>query len=143
MHRERSAADRLRLLTGRWRQRRGSIPCTPDVVAVPLVGAAIRILGSPADDIIALRDLAHAALCDAAARQHDQCATDVCVRAAMAGFIFSTPVGEKRPWRTEPVTSLAAVHFLVSRLYDACFVVIAYLVGARVSEISASKLVAS
>jgi hypothetical protein len=32
------------------------------------------------------------------------------------------------------------VHFLVSRLYDACFVVIAYLVGARVSEILGLKV---
>jgi integrase len=134
------AADRLRLLTGRWRQRRGSHPCTPDAVAVPLVGAAIRLLGSHADDIIALRDLAHAALWDAKSRRLDQYATDMCVRSALAGFIFSTPAGEERPWRTEPVTGLAAMHFLVSRLYDACFVVIAYLVGARVSEILGLKV---
>jgi integrase len=41
--------------------------------------------------------------------------------------------------RTEPVTSLKVVDFLVSRLYDACFVVIAYLVGARASEILGLK----
>jgi integrase len=38
------------------------------------------------------------------------------------------------------VTGPAAVNFLVSRLYDACFVVIAYLVGARVSEILGLKV---
>ncbi|WP_246661415.1 hypothetical protein [Rhizobium sp. MHM7A] len=56
-------------------------------------------------------------------------------RAALGNFRFSTPPGEDDPWRTEPVLTMKAVQFLVSRLYDACFVVIAYLVGARVSEI--------
>jgi integrase len=133
------AADRLRLLTGRWRQRRRSLPGTPDDIAIPLVSAAIRLLGTPADDIMALRDLAHAALEDATSRRLDQYAADIYVRAASAGFIFSTPEGEERPWRTEPVTGMPAVHFLVSRLYDACFVIIAYLVGARVSEILGLK----
>ena len=133
------AADRLRLLTGRWRQRRGSLPSTPDDIAIPLVSAAIRLLGSPADDIITLRDLAHTALRDAASRQLDQHTTDVCVRSALAGFIFSTSAREERPWRMDPVTSLTAVELLVSRLYDACFIVIAYLVGARVSEILGLK----
>ena len=133
------AAERLRLLAGRWRQRRGSLPCTPDAVAIPLVCAAIRLLGSPADDIIALRDRAQAAGNDATARRLDQCRADACARADLAGFMFSTPAGEERPWRTESVADLAAVHFLMSRLYDACFVVIAYLVGARVSEILGLK----
>jgi len=133
------AAGRLRLLAGRWRQRRGSFPCTPDAVAVPLVCAAIRLLGSPADDIIELRDLAQAALDSAIARQLDQRATDTGIRAALSGFVFSMPAGEERPWRTEPVTDLVSAYFLVNRLYDACFVVIAYLVGARVSEILGLK----
>ena len=132
------AAERLHLLTGRWRQRRGSLPCTPDDVAVPLVSAAIRLLGSPADDIIALRDVAHTAR-DAVPRQLDQHTTDVRIGSALAGFIFSTPEREERPWRAEPVTSLTAVEFLVSRLYDACFIVIAYLLGTRVSEILGLK----
>jgi hypothetical protein len=133
------AADQLHLLTGRWYQHRGSLPSTPDDVAVPLVNAAIRLLGSPADDIIALRDLAHTVLLDVASRQLDQNGMDARVHSALAGFIFSTPEGEERPWRTEPVTSLMIVDFLANRLYDACFVVIAYLVGARASEILGLK----
>ncbi len=133
------AADQLRLLTGRWYQHRGSLPSTPDDVAVHLVNAAIRLLGSPADDIIALRDLAHAVVRDAASPPFDQHKIDMHVRSALASFIFSTPEREERPWRTEPVASLMAVDFLVSRLYDACFVVIAYLVGARASEILGLK----
>jgi hypothetical protein len=66
------------------------------------VSAAIRLLGSPADDIIALRDRAHAALSDAVSRRLNQSATDVYIRSALAGFIFSTPAGDERPWRTEP-----------------------------------------
>jgi integrase len=131
--------DHLQLLTGRWYQRRGSLPSTPDDVAVPLVNAAIRLLGSPADDIIALRDLAHVAVREAASSRFDQHTVDVHVHSALANFIFSTPEREERPWRTEPVTSLMVVDFLVSRLYDACFVVIAYLVGARASEVLGLK----
>lgn len=128
-------AEQRHRLTGRWRQRRGTLPSTPDVVAVPLVCAAIRLIGSPADDVIELRGRAQAACDDALARGLDRRAAKAGVRAALAGFRFSTPPGEERPWRTEPLLDLAAVAFLVNRLYDACFVVIAYLVGARVSEI--------
>lgn len=131
------AADRL-LLLGRWSQRRGLRPCTPDSVAIPLVSAAIRLLGCPADDIIALRDHAQAALDDVTALP-DQRAADACIHAAVARFSFSILAGEETPWRSKPVVDLTDVRFLVARLYDACFVVIAYLVGARVSEILGLK----
>jgi hypothetical protein len=87
-----------------------------------------------------LRDLAQTAVRDAASRQLDQHTTDLRVRSALAGFIFSTPENEERPWRAEAVTTVTAVEFLVSRLYDACFIVVAYLVGARVSEILGLKI---
>ena len=35
----------------------GSWPYTPDEIAVPLIQGALRLLGTPADDVIALRDL--------------------------------------------------------------------------------------
>jgi len=41
---------------------------------------------------------------------------------------------EEAPWHA-PAVSTKRVRFLVERIYDACFVTIAYLVGARVSEI--------
>ncbi|VFU17573.1 integrase [Methylocella tundrae] len=134
------AKDRLGLLAGRWGHRGGSLPCTPDAVAIPLVCAAIRLIGSPADDIITLRDRAQAAVVAATAQRLDRRGADAFVGADLADFIFSTPVGEERPWRTERVADLAAAQFLVSRLYDACFVVIAYLIGARVSEILGLKV---
>lgn len=128
-------AEHIRQLTEGWRRRRGTFPFTPDPVAVPLICAAIRLLGNPANDVIALRALAQSARDDALTQGLDRTAADARVRAALSRYAFSTPAGEDMPWRTEPATSLAEVHFLAARLYDACFVVIAYLVGARVSEI--------
>ena len=43
--------------------------------------------------------------------------------------------GEEAPWHRAPVTSTKTVRYLADRLYDACFVTIAWLVGARLSEI--------
>jgi integrase len=131
-------ADQLRLLTGRRPILQSTLPYTPDAIAVPLVCAAIRLLNHPADDIIALRDRAN--LAAGTARPGGRREEDARIQATAAYFIFSTPTGEERPWRTEPVADLATINFLVSRLYDACFVVIAYLVGARVSEILGLKV---
>lgn len=117
------------------RQVRGALPATPDAVAVHLVCAALRLIGSPADDIIALRDRAQDAHKEVIANRLGHRARRMRFRAALGNFRFSTPPSEDDPWRTEPVLTMKAVQFLVSRLYDACFVVIAYLVGARVSEI--------
>lgn len=53
----------------------------------------------------------------------------------MAGFSFSTLPGEDKPWHLSPVASTKQVSALVSRVSEACFIVVAYLIGARVSEI--------
>ena len=53
----------------------------------------------------------------------------------MRGFTFSTLPGEDTPWHPEPISGTRQVSYLVDRIYDAAFVVIAYLVGMRVSEI--------
>ena len=132
-------SERFHHLTGRLRQRQDALPSTPDAIVVPLVCSAIRLIGSPADDVITLRDHAQAALDDAMERKLDRRAAKACAREALADFRFSTPPGEASPWRTEPVSDITTVQFLVTRLYDACFVVIAYLVGARVSEILGLK----
>lgn len=90
-------------------------PATPDNVAITLVSAAIRLIGAPAEDIIDLQDgLASGCL---------------------ASHRFATLDGEDAPWHTAAADNATKVNFLVDRLYDACFVVIAYLIGARVSEI--------
>jgi integrase len=90
-------------------------PATPDDVAIPLVSGAIRLIGAPAEDILDLQD-----------RLASGC---------LGPHRFATLEGESAPWRMASADSAAKVKFLVERLYDACFVVIAYLVGARASEI--------
>jgi len=115
------------------RRDRGWLPYTPDAVAVPLISAALRLIEQPADDVIALQTHAQAAYDDALARGISQTKAGFIVTDAIAPFVFSTLPGEESPWHEAPVTK--QVRYLAARFYDACFVVIAYLVGARVSEI--------
>lgn len=120
----------------RWHRNQGSSPYTPDTVAIPLVSAAIRLIGRPADDVLALRDR----IDEAGGRDtHDQRVTEVRIYNELSDFRFSVLEGEQRPWRAEAVAGVGGLQFLLTRLYDACFVVIAYLIGARVSEILSLK----
>ena len=108
------------------------LPFTPDAIAVPLVSAAIRLIGQPADDVIALRDQAVPFRMDDQGRSfftHRQA-----VRALVSSFRFSTIEGEHTPWHA-PLTRTKDLRLLVNRIQEACFITIAYLVGARVSEI--------
>jgi len=100
-----------------------TLPYTPDEVAVALISGAIRLIGQPADDIIALRDLTRSAY----VVRSPTCQP-------LSGFTFATLDGESVPWHRSPLR-LTDLIYLIDRLYDACFVVIAYLVGLRVSEI--------
>lgn len=112
-----------------------SWPYTPDEIAVPLIQGALRLLGAPADDVIALRNSAQIAYDEALAAGHKgQWARDRACR-AVRGFTFSTLPDEEGPWHPDPISGTRQVGFLVDRLYDAAFIVIAYLVGMRVSEI--------
>src|SRR5271166_317674 len=117
------------------RQDQGWLPYTPDAVAVTLVSAALRLIGTPADDVIALQTQAQSAYDDALARGISQTKAGFIVTDATAPFIFATLPGEETAWHEAPVISTKQVRYLSDRIYDACFVVIAYLVGARVSEI--------
>jgi integrase len=137
--------DYVAELTMRYRRSadraEGSFPYTPDAVAIALalIGSAIRLIGRPADDVIALRSHAHTAYahrldpsisCDRASLRHG----DRLARAALSGFSFTTIEGEASSWHRPPLF-LQGVSTLIERIYDACFIVIAYLVGLRVSEI--------
>lgn len=125
------------------RNDQGWLPYTPDEIAVPLVSAALRLIGTPADDVIALQAQAQAAYDDAFAHGISQTKAGFVVIDAIAQFTFSTLPGEDTPWHAAPVTSTKHVRHLVDRIYDACFVVVAYLIGARVSESWGFRLVAS
>ncbi len=117
------------------RRDRGWLPYTPDAVAVPLVSAALRLIGQPADDVIALQTIAQATYDAALGQGIHQTKAGFIVTDAIAPFVFTMLPGEDTPWHDAPVTSTKHVRYLCDRIYDACFVVIAYLVGARVSEI--------
>jgi len=107
----------------------GSIPYTPDVVAVPLVQGAITFLSESAIDILCARER-YAAAYDRA-RQRG-CRRNACRRAALAA-VRSRSI--RLPAGCAATNSLADLGELVDRLYIACFVVISYLVGPRVSEV--------
>jgi len=122
-------------IVGDYRGERGWLPYTPDEIAVPLVAAALRLIGAPADDVIALQVRAQNAYDEALARGIDQTKAGFIVVDAIADFSFVTLPNEAVPWQGAPVTSTKQLRVLIDRLYDACFIVVAYLVGARVSEI--------
>src|SRR5208282_2419596 len=130
------AAERASAFSGFSRHSMAPLPFTPDAIAIPLLSAAIRLIGQPADDVIALRDRAVALYEERRARGLSSASVRGPVLALIATFGFTCIDGEGVPWRL-PITGTKQARFLVERIYDACFVTIAYLVGARVSEILA------
>jgi len=107
----------------------GGHPYTPDEIAVPLISGAIELLGDPADQIIALRD--HLAdLYERLRPRHQGRMLHWHIRRAM--LAEPCPCADRYPNPEWPLRRLA---FMLDRLGDACFTVIAYLVGARASEI--------
>jgi integrase len=107
-------------------------PYTPDSVATALVAGALRLIGTPADDVIRLRDLAAETYGKHATRK--RALSDKAAKRRLCAFVFSMLPGEDRPWHA-PIGQLSDVQPLIDRVYDACFVTIAWLTGARVSEI--------
>ena len=104
-------------------------------MAIVLVSKALRLLGPPADDVIELQRKAQGIYDDGLASGLTQTKVSFEVVGEVVWFPFSTLPGEESPWRTAPVTSTKDVRTLVQRIYEACFVAVAYLVGARLSEI--------
>lgn len=107
----------------------GRHPYTPDEIAMPLVSGAIGLLGEPADEILALRDRLEA-LYENLGRRYSGRALHWHVKRAM----LREPCPFAQRYR-DPEWPLRRLAFMLDRLLDACFVVIAYLVGARASEI--------
>lgn len=111
----------------------GTLPYTPDIVAVPLVQGAIDFLETSTIDILCARERYTAAY--RRARRRDLC-RDTGRRLAL-GAVQAFPI--RTPAGAVTLNSLADLGTLVDRLYGACFVVISYLVGPRVSEILALR----
>lgn len=104
-------------------------PFTPDEIAVPLISGAIELLGDTADKILALRDHLED-LYDQLRPRHKGRGLHWHIRRAMLDE--PCPCADRYAHPEWPLRRLA---FMLDRLGDACFVVIAYLVGARASEI--------
>jgi hypothetical protein len=116
-------------LVGVPKLRGGSLPYTPDVVAVPLIQGAIDLLENSAIDILAARERYISACAEHIDRGVPWDSCRQAVLEAVQSRSIHLPSGDRT------VQDLAEVSTLTSLLYSACFVVIAYLVGARVSEI--------
>ena len=105
------------------------LPYTPQGVAVPLIQGAIEVVGH-ASQVLRTRDV----YADAIARAQQQ---------GLSRYVFSEEATRAlQEWqRSQPpvdMTAIATPSELAQRidmLYAACFVVVAYLVGPRVSEI--------
>lgn len=114
------------------RQRRNDIhhgPYTPGAIAVPLIQGAIEFLTTGAFDILRARELYASAI--AAAQRHGR-SDNTCNCNAVRALRKVTIVTPRGPRATLSVRDLSE---LLDMLYAACFIVIAYLVGPRVSEI--------
>lgn len=102
---------------------------TPDAIAVPLIQKSIDYLESGAIDVLRAREIYAATMAEASTRIR---ANENCNRhalEALAGIMISTPWGTQRIFRIQDLRDA------IDMLYAACFVVIAYLVGPRVSEL--------
>jgi integrase len=104
-------------------------PYTPDVVAVALIQGAIKLLANCATDILRAREIYAAAIAEAQRRGYGDGACANAAARALRQVTTRTPRG------TQAIRSVADFAELVDMLYAACFVVISYLVGPRVSEI--------
>jgi len=104
-------------------------PATPDEVAVPLIQGAIHLLESAAIDILRAREIYTATMPQARCKGTELFQCNTLATQAMQRVIPITPRGPA------PIRSVADLDVLIDMLYAACFVVIAYLVGPRISEL--------
>ena len=104
-------------------------PHTPDTIAVPLVQGATDFLTSSAFDILRSREMYASAIAVARRLGRSDNACNCSAVRALRKVTIVTPRG--------PQTGLSArdLSELLDMLYAACFVVVSYLVGPRVSEI--------
>lgn len=120
-------------LIGARTTQRGVLPYTPDSVAIPLVQGSIEYLETSALDLLCARERCVAAYDEARRRGLHLSSCHVASRWAVQARPIHTPSG------TITLNSLVDFGVLVDALYTACFVVISYLVGPRVSEILALR----
>lgn len=104
-------------------------PHTPDAIAVALVQGATDVVVNGATPILQARDV-YARAMDAACRRGcgDDARTNAATRALQqAGIVV--------PFRSQTISTVDELSLMIDMLYAACFVVVSYLVGPRLSEI--------
>ena len=104
-------------------------PHTPDAVAVPLIKHAIDLVTIAAGNILQARQVYADAMASAEQRG---CGTDARTNAATRAL---QQAALKIPGSDQSLTTVRDMARAIDMLYAACFVVIAYLVGPRASEI--------
>jgi integrase len=116
-------------LAGNSGSARHHSPATPEEVAVPLIQGAIDLLDSAAIDILRAREIYIATMPQTKCRGQELFQSNALATQAMQRVIPITPRGPA------PIRSVADLDVLIDMLYAACFVVISYLVGPRMSEL--------
>jgi hypothetical protein len=134
------------------------VPPLPDEVALPVLEAAIRFLGTPADDIIELQSRILAVRGQIGPHGGtSKCSERKAARRAIGGFRFSTVPGETEPWhpqietfstrrqKTKTVKRLAGVRAvlkpvaacrsLVKDAGDSAALVLQAFTGMRINEL--------
>jgi len=108
--------------TRRW-------PYTPQAVAVPLIQGAIGMVNHGAAPILQARDVYAQAMSTANQRGS---LIDACTNAATRALQHARI---EVPGQPRPILTVDDLALSIDMLYAACFVVISYLVGPRLSEI--------
>ncbi len=116
--------------SARARERSGSLLYTPDAVAIPLIQGAIEFLASAALPVLAARERCLQAYQQARGAKMDRGTARRAALETVRAIAIDTPRGPHR------LDSGLALPRLIELLYGACYVIISYLVGPRVSEIT-------
>jgi len=106
----------------------------PEPVCLELIRQAIRLLGTPADELIRVRDKYIVAVESAKAKGYRISAVRRHALRALQGERFTTLPGENRPWTDCNVEDTRAMRQLILALEGACALVLLFLSGPRVSE---------
>ncbi|AMP06136.1 hypothetical protein [Collimonas pratensis] len=104
-------------------------PYTPDAIAVPLIQRSIGLVEDGCSMILQARDIYADAIAAAMARGFYAKACDDAATRALRRAAISIP------GTSTTILSISELAQLVDMLYAACFIVISYLVGPRLSEI--------
>lgn len=109
------------------------MPHTPDPIAIPLISGALQLIGDPADRILSIRDDMQQIYDNARAEGKAHMTARIRMMDACKTFQPLLPEWDRSDLKRK--SALGQLNFLADRITDACFIVIAYLIGARVSEI--------